>query len=99
MVVSYEVQRFFFNPASLLTSATVMGLVIALVGTWLLDGNESLRAIGFGTSLAYLAGGVPTGWRALKALWHEHVLDIDLLMIIAALAAAAVGAPSRARSC
>ncbi|MDT8857872.1 cation-translocating P-type ATPase [Paracoccaceae bacterium Fryx2] len=45
-----------------------------------------------GLGLVYLAGGVPTGFRALRALWRDRVLDIDLLMIIAALAAAAVGA-------
>ncbi|MFA5538656.1 MAG: cation-translocating P-type ATPase [Gemmobacter sp.] len=45
-----------------------------------------------GLVLVYLAGGVPTGVRALTSLWRERVLDIDLLMIVAALAAAAVGA-------
>lgn len=81
-----------FNPSVTLTSATVIGLLIALTGTWLLGGDAGIRTIGFGTALAYLAGGVPTAWRALKALWNEHVLDIDLLMIVAAIAAAAVGA-------
>lgn len=85
-------QRITFNPSIALTSATVIGLLIALTGTWLLDGDAGTRTIGFGAALAYLAGGVPTGWRALKALWNEHVLDIDLLMIVAAIAAAAVGA-------
>jgi len=81
-----------FNPSIALTSTTVVGLLTALAGEWLLDGDAGLRAIGVGAALAYLAGGVPTGWRALKALWNEHVLDIDLLMIVAAIAAAAVGA-------
>nr|WP_243700144.1 cation-translocating P-type ATPase [Paracoccus versutus] len=45
-----------------------------------------------GLVLVYLAGGVPTGVRALTSLWRERILDIDLLMIVAALAAAAVGA-------
>jgi heavy metal translocating P-type ATPase len=86
------VQRITLDPSIALTSATVTGLLIALAGAWLLDGDAGTRAIMFGSALAYLAGGVPTGWRALKALWNEHVLDIDLLMIVAAIAAAAVGA-------
>jgi heavy metal translocating P-type ATPase len=86
------VQRITLDPSIALTSATVTGLLIALAGAWLLDGDAGARAIMFGSALAYLAGGVPTGWRALKALWNEHVLDIDLLMIVAAIAAAAVGA-------
>ncbi|MBN2629922.1 MAG: cadmium-translocating P-type ATPase [Rhodobacteraceae bacterium] len=42
--------------------------------------------------LAFAAGGVPAAVRALTTLWQERELDIDLLMVIAALAAAAVGA-------
>src|SRR5690606_4073517 len=46
-----------------------------------------------GLLLVYLAGGLPAAWRALTTLWNERVLDIDLLMVIAAVAAASVGAP------
>ena len=53
---------------------------------------NTLAAFGFG--LVYLAGGLPATWRALVELWRARVLDIDLLMVIAALAAAAVGAPA-----
>jgi heavy metal translocating P-type ATPase len=42
--------------------------------------------------LAYLAGGVPAGREALRELAKGR-LDIDLLMVLAALAAAAVGEP------
>ncbi len=42
--------------------------------------------------VAYLAGGVPAARSALTELWQDRRLDIDLLMVIAALAAAAVGA-------
>ncbi|MBL9051572.1 MAG: cation-translocating P-type ATPase [Tabrizicola sp.] len=41
---------------------------------------------------AYLTGGLPPLRTALAELWHDHRLDIDLLMVVAALAAAAVGA-------
>jgi heavy metal translocating P-type ATPase len=43
-------------------------------------------------AVAYLAGGVPAARSALAELWQDRRLDIDLLMVIAALAAAAVGA-------
>lgn len=43
-------------------------------------------------ALAYLAGGLPAARSAARALWAERRLDIDLLMVVAALAAAAVGA-------
>jgi Zn2+/Cd2+-exporting ATPase len=39
------------------------------------------------------AGGIPAGLRAVRALIVERILDIDLLMVVAAVAAAAVGAP------
>lgn len=42
--------------------------------------------------LSYLAGGIPPLRTALHELWHDHRLDIDLLMVVAALAAASVGA-------
>ncbi|HTN64203.1 MAG TPA: cation-translocating P-type ATPase [Devosia sp.] len=85
-------QRFSVHHSIILTAATVLGLLLALTGTWLLGGEAQSLMIGIGTVLAYLAGGTPTGWRALRALWGERVLDIDLLMIVAAIAAAAVGA-------
>jgi len=46
-----------------------------------------------GISLVYVTGGLPPMWRAVVTLWKEHVLDIDLLMVVAAVAAAVVGAP------
>ncbi|MCX7287926.1 MAG: cation-translocating P-type ATPase [Rhodobacterales bacterium] len=43
-------------------------------------------------ALAFLAGGLPAARSALAELWHERRLDIDLLMVVAALVAASVGA-------
>ena len=84
--------RFPSGLSVMLTTATVTGLVLALAGTWLLDERVAVQTTLSGTTLVYLAGGVPAGWRALKALWREHTLDIDLLMVVAAIAAAIVGA-------
>lgn len=85
-------QRFLSNLPVVLTAATVTGLALAVSGKWLLEGQPGALAFLAGTALAYLAGGLPAGWRALGELWRDHILDIDLLMIVAALAAAAVGA-------
>ena len=43
-------------------------------------------------ALSYLTGGLPAARTALVELWRDHRLDIDLLMVVAALAAAYVGA-------
>lgn len=72
---------------ALLTAATVLGLLVGVA-------SQLLHAPGWlvltALALAYLAGGVPAGYRALGELRRRN-LDIDLLMVLAALAAAAVG--------
>ncbi|WP_090845191.1 heavy metal translocating P-type ATPase [Paracoccus alkenifer] len=73
---------------ALLTGATLIGMALAALDAFVLHGPWGPG----GLALVYLAGGVPTAWRALRELWRDRVLDIDLLMIVAALAAAAVGA-------
>lgn len=73
-----------------LTAITVIGLGVALVHSFLVPLTPLAAATAI--SAVYLAGGIPATLSALRALWVEHVLDIDLLMVIAALAAAAVGA-------
>ncbi|MET3663117.1 heavy metal translocating P-type ATPase [Aquamicrobium ahrensii] len=75
-----------------LSQATVLGMVLAIVGRWLF-GGELAFLDPLGLALVYVAGGMPAAWRALVALWRERILDIDLLMVVAAIAAAVVGAP------
>jgi Cd2+/Zn2+-exporting ATPase len=77
----------------ILTMSTVLGMFLAIAGTWVLLGDAASLLAWAGIAAVYLAGGMPAAWRALSAVWQEHVLDIDLLMVVAALAAAAVGAP------
>ncbi|MEF9602186.1 cation-transporting P-type ATPase, partial [Paracoccus sp. PXZ] len=84
-----------FPPVDLsltLSLVTVLGIVMAAAGRWL--PSEALDALELpGLVFVYLAAGLPTGLRAFSELWRERVLDIDLLMIVAAIAAAIVGAP------
>lgn len=73
-----------------LSTLTLIGIVLGFGASYV--GLHALATFGFG--LVYFAGGFPAAWRALLELWRARVLDIDLLMVIAALAAAAVGAPA-----
>ncbi|HWV55087.1 cation-translocating P-type ATPase [Pseudorhodoplanes sp.] len=77
----------------ILTVLTVTGMLMAIVGLWPLQGVAAELSSLVGLLLVYLAGGLPAAWRAAVTLWEERVLDIDLLMVVAAVAAAAVGAP------
>ena len=89
-----DVGRLFAADRSLvLTVLTVLGMLLAILGLWPLRGDAAGLSSLAGLSLVYLAGGLPAGWRAVVTLWEERVLDIDLLMVVAAVAAAAVGAP------
>lgn len=72
-----------------LTGVTVIGMVLAAHSAFIQEGIWGV----IGIWIVYLAGGVPAGWRALRALWKEKQLDIDFLMVLAAIAAAVVGAP------
>lgn len=70
------------------TVATGVGLAGGLAAGW--AGADALVPWAYG--LAFVAGGGPAGLDALRALAKGR-LEIDLLMVLAALAAAAVGAP------
>ena len=73
-----------------MTGLTIIGLGAALVHQYAMPLPGQSGQIGLW--LAYLAGGVPPAITALQALWRDRDLDIDLLMVVAALAAALVGA-------
>jgi len=69
-----------------LTALTIVGIALA-ISSYLPLNDQASRAVFFlGLSLVYLAGGLPASWRAFTALWKEHALDIDLLMVVAAVA-------------
>jgi Cd2+/Zn2+-exporting ATPase len=79
--------------ATVLTAFTAFGMLLGVLALWPLQGDIASLASLAGLSVVYLAGGLPATWRAIGTLWEEHVLDIDLLMVVAAVAAAVVGAP------
>ncbi len=71
-----------------LTAMSVAGLALAAFAAFVRPGPHGTA----GLALVFLAGGVPAALAALRALWRDRILDIDLLMVLAALASAAVGA-------
>ena len=72
-----------------LTAITVVGIALAALGSWVIEA-ASLEVAGL--IAVYAAGGIPSTLTALRELRLRRVLDIDLLMVVAALAALAVGA-------
>lgn len=70
-----------------LTSLTGLGLILGVV-TQLTAAPAWTQHLTFG--LAYLAGALPAGLSAIRTLFRGHI-EIDLLMVLAALAAAGVG--------
>lgn len=76
------------RPGLILSGLTVIGLVIAVAAPLLGQPEAAL----LGICLTFAAGGIPALAEALDALIEDRVLDIDLLMVLAAVAAAAVGA-------
>lgn len=75
---------------SLLTALTLVGMAFALFDAFIapLPPTVAQGALW----VVYLAGGLPAAISALRELWKDRILDIDLLMVVAALAAASVGA-------
>jgi len=86
MKIDEETQRL------ILTGLTLLGMILAGMAHWLVPGFRG----GWGETGALVSvfafGGVPAALRAGSALIEDRQLDIDLLMVVAALAAAAVGA-------
>lgn len=73
-----------------LTVLCWIGLGLATLDAFLQPLPQGLVWAALG--LAFLTGGLPPARTALAELWNDRRLDIDLLMVVAALAAAAVGA-------
>ncbi|NPA05988.1 MAG: cadmium-translocating P-type ATPase [Chloroflexi bacterium] len=72
----------------LLTGLTFVALVAGYgLETW----GHWPEAANAAYVVAYLAGGIPALISGLKQLWYEHELDVDLLMVSAALGAAYIG--------
>ncbi len=78
------------DPDIMLTGLTILGLAVALVDRFWTALPHGVAAAGL--ALAFAAGGVPAALVAGRELIGKGRLDIDLLMVLAAVAAASVGA-------
>ncbi len=87
LMAELEEERKSLHLNATLTTITLIGLLIG-VYLQIIEASHLWLWMAFG--VAYLAGGIPAGISALKELWSRK-LDIDLLMVLAALAAAFVG--------
>jgi Zn2+/Cd2+-exporting ATPase len=72
------------------------GCAVLLLGGWLLlqftPAGASFQVVGLVLLLlAYIVGGYGSAIEGLTTLWEERELDVDLLMIVAALGAAGLG--------
>lgn len=65
----------------------------ATAAGWLADRSGAGAAAAVLYTLGYLAGGWLPARDALRLLWQERELDVDLLMVLAALGAAFIGHP------
>ena len=73
-----------------LTALCWIGLGLATLDAFVQPLPQGLVWAALG--LSYLTGGIPPLRTALHEMWHDRRLDIDLLMVVAAIAAASVGA-------
>jgi Zn2+/Cd2+-exporting ATPase len=89
-----------FSPSYLLKNhretAAAAGCAVILAIGWLAlhlpDGGNAIRGLGLLLLLlAYIIGGYGSAIEGLTTLWEERELDVDLLMIVAALGAAGLG--------
>ncbi len=88
VTISKSVSSLFKNHSDLL-EASLCGLLVIL--SWLLLQANLVGAALLALPAAYVIGGYKSAKEGLENLLGEHEFDVDLLMIIAALGAAALG--------
>lgn len=87
LIAELEEEKRSLKINSALTALTLLGLI---VGIYFQFTNGPALYVTISFVIAYLAGGVPAAIGAIENLLQKK-LDIDLLMVLAALAAAGVG--------
>jgi Zn2+/Cd2+-exporting ATPase len=86
---NFKLENLWLDPiarAFSLTALTLLGLLAGIVAA--ANGATTIMWACYG--LAFLAGGIPAAREAIHTLFTERKLDVDLLMVVAALGAASV---------
>ena len=81
------------NPLNPITVGFILsGLTLAgVLGSVIAEANNAEALMWACYALAGLAGGLPSARVAISTLWRERTLNVDLLMVVAAVGAASVG--------
>lgn len=74
------------DKALVLTGLTLVGILLVLTSYLPFSPPWKTHLPRFGFLLFCLATGLPATLRAAKNLWERRILDIDILMVLAALA-------------
>jgi Cd2+/Zn2+-exporting ATPase len=81
------------NPLNPITTGFILsGLTLAgVIGSVIAETNNAEALMWACYTVAGLAGGLPSAQVAISTLWQERKLNVDLLMVVAAIGAASVG--------
>ncbi len=80
------------QPNPILAGFILSGLTLAgVVGSLIAEANNAQALMWACYAVAGLAGGLPPARVAISTLWRERRLNVDLLMVAAAIGAASVG--------
>ena len=86
---SFKLEKLWLDPIARAFSLTALTL-FGLLGGVIAGANEATTIMWACYGLAFLAGGIPAAREAFHTLFSERKLDVDLLMVVAALGAASV---------
>ena len=86
---SFKLEKLWLDPIARAFSLTALTL-FGLLGGVVAGANGATTFMWACYGLAFLAGGIPAAREAFHTLFSERKLDVDLLMVVAALGAASV---------
>ena len=89
---TFALPKMFHNLRQNIAAYFVLATLIGMVAGWFLERQGMMSRAWLFYAVAFVAGGYDGTRGAISALW-KGVIDVDLLMILAAIGAAIVGEP------